>query len=136
MVTIRVWLKQPFSLYSVCGDLNPHVVCIVETWLDNSVLDNELTISNYFLVRLDRNRHGGGVLLYIRGDLSYNVIFMGPDNLELLGVTLYIMERFCLFVHCTVHLPQLTLFCSNSLFFCRKLILLCTLILYLLVILM
>ena len=63
--------------------------CIVETWLDDSVFDNELTISNYCLVRLDRNRHGGGVLLYIRDDLSYNVIFMGPENLELLGITLY-----------------------------------------------
>ena len=77
------------DLCLLCADSKPHVVCIVETWLEESVFDNELTVSNYFLLRLDRNRHGGGVLLYIGDDLSYNVIFMGPKNLELLGITSY-----------------------------------------------
>ena len=93
-------------------------MCIVETWLDDSVFDNKLTIPNYCLVRLDRNRHGGGVLLYIRDDLSYNVIFMGPENLELLGITLYNgnNNRLCL---CTLiaHLPPLILYCNSYLFF-------------------
>ena len=31
----------------------------------------------------------GGVLLYNRDELSYNVTFMGPENLELLGITLH-----------------------------------------------
>jgi len=30
-------------------------------------------ISSYFLVRLNRIRHGGCIFLYIRDDLSYNV---------------------------------------------------------------
>jgi len=50
----------------------------METWLDDSVLDNELTISSYSLVRYWK-RHGDGVLLYIRDDLSYNaMIAYGP----------------------------------------------------------
>ena len=39
---------------------NPDIIYIVESWLDNSNLDRELTISNYNLLCLDRNRHGGG----------------------------------------------------------------------------
>ena len=59
-------------------------MCIVETLLDDSVFDNELTVSNYCLVR---KRHVG-VLLCISGDLSYNVTFTGSENLEMLGITL------------------------------------------------
>ena len=109
-------------------------MCIVETWLDDSVFDNELTIPNYCLVRLDRNRHGGSVLLYIRDDLSYNVIFMGPENLELLGITLYNgnNNRLCL---CTLYSPPATTH-RSYLFFYRILTPLYILILYLLVTLM
>jgi len=32
---------------------------------------------------LDRNRHGGGVLLHITEALSYSVTFIGLDNMEL-----------------------------------------------------
>lgn len=40
----RLWIT------SVCADLSPHVVCIVEAWVDDSVLDNWTDISNYWLV--------------------------------------------------------------------------------------
>ena len=102
-----IYLPKFDDLCLLCADSKPHVACIVETWLEDSVFDNELTVSNYFLLRLDRTRHGGGVLLYIGDDLSYNVIFMGPKNLELLGITLYNgnNNRFCL---CTLHSPPAT----------------------------
>ena len=45
----RSILPKLDELRLLCGDLNPHVVCIVETWLDNSVLDNQLTISYFQL---------------------------------------------------------------------------------------
>ena len=44
----------------------PHIICITETWLDNGITDNELTISGFKLLQLDRNRHGGGIVLYIK----------------------------------------------------------------------
>ena len=43
---------------------NPDVFCIVETWLANDINDAEISISGYHSCRLDRRRHGGGVLLY------------------------------------------------------------------------
>ena len=35
------------------------VITLTETWLDDSVNDSELRISNYCLVRADRNHQGG-----------------------------------------------------------------------------
>lgn len=58
------------------------VVCIVH-------LVEDIAISNYNLLRLDRNRHGGGILLYIRSGLSFSVVRSGPDNLEFLLVTIH-----------------------------------------------
>ena len=68
----RTILPKRDELHLLYGDLSFHVV-IMETWLDDSVLDNELTISSYSLVRCWK-RHGDGVFLYIRDDLSYNAM--------------------------------------------------------------
>ena len=47
----------------------------------------ELTIPSYQALRLDRNRHGGGILVYIHNSLTYNVISKGPGNLELVLIS-------------------------------------------------
>ena len=52
---------------------NVAVIGISESKLDDSVVTSEIQISEYDLLRCDRNRHGGGVACYIRNDLSYNV---------------------------------------------------------------
>ena len=44
-----------------CVNRQPDIVCIVETWLDDTVSDNELLLPDYQIYRYDRNRHGGGV---------------------------------------------------------------------------
>ena len=47
------------------------VVCINESWLDDSVNNNEIAIVGYNVIRNDRNRHGGGVIMYIKETISY-----------------------------------------------------------------
>ena len=49
---------------------------------------NEFNIPNYSVVQLDRNRHGGGVALFIHDSLLHNVIVSGPSGLELLTVSI------------------------------------------------
>ena len=44
---------------------HPRIICIVETWLCNNILDNELFTSGYQLFHFDRNHHGGGILMYV-----------------------------------------------------------------------
>ena len=51
---------------------NAACICLSETWLDESVFDSEFSINNYSLRRKDRNRHGGGVAIYIRRDIAFN----------------------------------------------------------------
>ena len=62
----------------------PHLMCIVESWLDNQILDSEVCIDDYDIVRRDRNRQGSDVLLFITRSLSYSVLFSGPSELELI----------------------------------------------------
>ena len=47
------------------------VICITETWFNESHTDDSLKIEGYSLLRNDRNSHAGGVCAYIREDLSY-----------------------------------------------------------------
>ena len=61
---------------------NAVVIGISESKLDDSVSTSEVQPDEYNLLRCDRNRHGGGVLCYIRNDLSYNVKSYFPKDTE------------------------------------------------------
>ena len=66
----------------------PSVVCIVESWLSEEIEDSEVSIDDYQLIQLDRNRHGGGVLLYIHNSLTWEPVIKGPNELELLAISI------------------------------------------------
>ena len=44
----------------------PDIVCIAESWLGHDVRDQEIAIPNYNIFRHDQNRHGGGILIYVK----------------------------------------------------------------------
>ena len=79
-------LPKMESLAATCLACSPEVICIVESWL--CISDNEVFIPVYSVVRLDRNRHGGGIILYLKENLSYRVIISGPDMLEFIFVSI------------------------------------------------
>ena len=58
------------------------VIGITETKLDESVLNSEVNIEGYNVLRLDRNRNGGGVACYIRNDISFNQLNIFPNEVE------------------------------------------------------
>ena len=64
-------------------------MCIVESWLGGSIADNEVSLPGYFIARLDRNRHGGGILIYIKCNLSFRVVLSDPSDLERIFVQLF-----------------------------------------------
>jgi len=75
---------------------DPHGVCITETWLDDDISDSELFIPGYVTVRLDRSRHGGEIIMYIKSVFSYNVLFTGDSNFECVIVSLKLDScKFC-----------------------------------------
>ena len=47
------------------------ILLIHESKIDDTVLDNEIYISDYKIIRNDRNRNGGGVIMYLRQLLSF-----------------------------------------------------------------
>ena len=66
-------------------------MCIVETWLDHNISDNEIHLPGFQLYRLDRNCHGGSILMYAQHNLIVNVLPSRlnnvPHNLEFLPIS-------------------------------------------------
>ena len=62
------------------------IFAVTETWLDDSVKDGEISVDGYSVIRKDRNRHGGGVCLYIRNGLNFDVRNVPIPSLECLFI--------------------------------------------------
>ena len=84
----RSLLPKPEELKANCLTHKPDIICVVETWLDETITDNELSLSNYDIVCLDHNRHGGGILIYVNSCFSYSLVFSGTNDLEVIVLTI------------------------------------------------
>ena len=61
------------QLSDICTILNLDVLILTESKLDNTIPSNMITLPGYHEpLRRDRNRHGGGVLIYIAEHLIFN----------------------------------------------------------------
>jgi hypothetical protein len=64
-------------LYNKCID----VLAVSETWLKSDDSDDYVKVEGYSIIRKDRNgKRGGGVCLFIRKALSFNILYM--SNLQ------------------------------------------------------
>ena len=77
------------ELSAQCDIEKPDVVCLTETWLSEDIMESECAIPGYRCVRCDRNRHGGGIALYISNKFEFQVTMCGPKELEFLLVSLH-----------------------------------------------
>ena len=68
-LNINSLLPKIEELRFIAKSANTAVIGICESKLDVSVLEQEINIDNYKILRCDRNRQGGGVACYIRNDL-------------------------------------------------------------------
>lgn len=73
-LNVRSICPKMSEIRMLCSKYKWSIFGCSETWLDDSVTDTELEIANYNLIRRDRNRKGGGVCVYVRSELSFNVI--------------------------------------------------------------
>ena len=64
------------------------IIAFTETWLNDSMNDEEINIDGYKVVRRDRSSGpGGGVCLYIRNDIAFNInVDMQTDVTESLWI--------------------------------------------------
>ena len=66
------------------------VLAINESEIDESISDNEIKIPEYVSCRRDRNRYGGGVVLFIKNCFSFrkhNELI--PEQLEMVCIEIY-----------------------------------------------
>ena len=54
--------------------LSPDTSVLTETWLDEETPDCSVTVSDYYSVRKDRNRFGGGIMFYIKVQINFFLI--------------------------------------------------------------
>ena len=79
-LNVRSLLHKMDSLRLLMLDKPYHVITLSETWLNSSILDFELDLPGYSIIRNDRSRRsGGGTAIYVRDDLPY---FIWPDLME------------------------------------------------------
>ena len=69
------------------------VHCLIETWLDKDILDSEIAIKGYSVIRLDRNRHGSGALLYINLLFTHSFVFKGTECFECIILSMFCSSR-------------------------------------------
>ena len=75
-LNITSLLKHIDELRVFLNDQNIDVLAINETRLNESILDQEVKVQGYDIIRRDRStngRFGGGVCFYIRSNISYTV---------------------------------------------------------------
>ena len=97
------------ELRAICDMEKPNVVCITKTWFCDDIVEAECTIHGYTSVRCDRNRHGGGVALFISNKLEFNTIMAGPyENLNFYWFP-YKMQT----IRCTLDCGTVHLLISN-----------------------
>lgn len=68
---------------------NIDILCLCETFLHDKFSDDELKIDGYNFVRKDRQRHGGGLIIYIKSNLSFlHRTDLETNNLETIWIEL------------------------------------------------
>ena len=77
----RSILSKLDELSAICSIHSPDIICIVESWLSPDIPNSELFLPNYSTFRCDRNRRGGGILIYTKCSLCVTEIQL-ITNLE------------------------------------------------------
>ena len=50
-----------------------HVICLNETFCDTCIDDDDVQLKDFNIDRNDRNRHGGGVAIYVSSSIPHKV---------------------------------------------------------------
>ena len=72
-INVRSLLPKLTEIRILLRDSNAAFLAVTESWLDKTVGEGEINVDGYNFVWKDRNRHGGGVGIYIREGISFNL---------------------------------------------------------------
>lgn len=80
------------ELKSLFVNSKADIICMSETWLNESIDDSMIQIEGYDLIRNDRNRHGGGICVYFRKNLCFKLLKKStPEHSETTSNTEYLL---------------------------------------------
>src|SRR5436309_2179760 len=61
--------------HQIMEKINPAILALTETRLTDVIEDSEVNIPGYYIIRCNaENRNTGGVVLYIREDVKYELV--------------------------------------------------------------
>ena len=81
-LNVRSLLPKIDQVKCIIDAIKLDVFCINESWLDDSIGEYEYEINGYQIFSKHRNRHGGGIVVYIKDSL----IVMRRNDLEITDV--------------------------------------------------
>ena len=100
-------VKLDFLRYLLSLKGAPSVLALTETKLSSRLLDSEIAIDGYDIIRHDRNRKGGGVIFYCRSELRPTwIIDCDSFNIELLGIKITMPCKKSLTIFCVYRPPS------------------------------
>ena len=76
------------NLRGLCSLYFPDIICVVETWLHKDILDSEISIQGFSIVRLDRASHGGGVIIYFKSLFICSPLSISTAEIECIALSL------------------------------------------------
>jgi len=85
-------------LAAVCDCVDPDIIIVTETKLDNSVYSSEFLSANYNAHRLDRNINGGGVMVAIRNSYTIEEVAIDQVKCEFICIRIAIQKSSPLYV--------------------------------------
>jgi hypothetical protein len=89
-LNINSLLKHIDELRVLLANSSIDILAINESKIDDSIPDNEINIVGYIMVRNDRNRNGGGVVLYITDTISFSERKdLVPEPLEMICIEVH-----------------------------------------------
>lgn len=105
------------ELSSVINDFDFDFLGVTETWLTPLISDECYNVSGYSLWRKDRAHCGGGVALYVKNGLKFNIIDLENVDSRLEYICGTIRFRNALFCICIAYKPpDVAYSCLSSLF--------------------
>ena len=57
---------------------SPDIAVFTETWLDEDIPNNSVTVSGYSIARKDRNKFGGGIIFYV--SVNFHFVIINPTS--------------------------------------------------------
>lgn len=105
------WFQKMEELKILANKTKASVICISETWIDETVTNSEIKIPGYNVIRKDRNKNGGGVCMYIITGVAYNQrTDLAHDSLEAIWCDILLPKTKPFIIGCCYRPPKQTYF--------------------------